>query len=88
MRAPLPTCFPAHLLTGSADLYHLSFPRDRWSTKGLVYFVYVLDTVQTCLVTRDVFNAYARHYGNLDVLDSIQTEWLAVPVFSSVGTSF
>lgn len=72
------------ILSVQVYLYHISFPRDRWTTKALVYFVYVIDTVQTCLVTRDVFNGYARHYGNLDVLDSIQTEWLAVPVFSSV----
>lgn len=67
------------------DLYHLSFPRDKWLTKGLVYFVYLIDTAQTALVTRDIFNAFAVHFGNLDVLDSIQMEWLAVPVFSSIG---
>ncbi|GJE98670.1 hypothetical protein PsYK624_149050 [Phanerochaete sordida] len=72
------------ILSVQVYLYHISFPRDRWTTKGLVYFIYVIDTVQTCLVTRDVFNGYAKHYGNLDVLDSIQTEWLAVPVFSSI----
>ena len=40
---------------------------------------------QTCLVTYDIFNAYARHYGNLGVLQSLQLEPIAVPVFSSIG---
>jgi hypothetical protein len=63
----------------------LSFPRDKWRTKLLVYFVYLIDTAQTCMVTHDVFNAYAKHYGDLDVLDSQQLEPIAVPMFSSIG---
>ncbi|EKM52270.1 uncharacterized protein PHACADRAFT_100501, partial [Phanerochaete carnosa HHB-10118-sp] len=72
------------ILSVQVYLYHLSFPKDKWLVKGLVYFVYLIDTAQTILVTRDVFVAFALHFGNLDVLDSIQLEWLAVPVFSSI----
>ena len=67
------------------DLYHLSFPRDKWTVKSLVYFVYFTDMAQTCLVTYDIVNAYARHYGNLDVLESLQLEPIAVPMFTSIG---
>lgn len=66
-------------------MYHLSFPRDKWTTKSLVYFVYLIDTAQTCLVTHDIVNTYARHYGNLDVLESLQLEPIAVPMISSIG---
>lgn len=69
------------------DLYYLSFPKDSLVPRLLVYGVFLVDTAQVVLVTSDVFNSYARHYGDLEVLDSMQNEWLAVPVFSSIGNS-
>lgn len=66
-------------------MYYLSFPNDRWTAKFLVYSVFLIDTAQTILVTNDVFNVYAEHYGQPDVLTAIQNEWLAVPVFSGIG---
>ena len=50
-----------------------------------MYFVYILDTAQTLLITRDVFNTYAKHYGNLAMLQSAQLEWIAVPVLGNIG---
>lgn len=68
-----------------SDMYYLSFPKDRWTTKFLVYSVFLIDTAQTIIVTNDAFNTYAEHYGQLDALTAIQNEWLAVPVFSGIG---
>lgn len=69
------------------DLYHLAFPGDGWVAKSLVYSIYLLDTAQTFIVTSDVFETYARHYGDMAQLKSQHNEWLAVPIFSSIGTS-
>lgn len=68
-----------------ADWYYIAFPNDRWLPKTLVYSVYILDTVQTILVTNDVFTAYARHFGDIDQVNAVKLEWLAVPVFTSIS---
>ena len=67
------------------DFYYLSFPRDKWTIKSLVYIVYLVDTAQTCLVTHDIFDAYAKHYGSFDVLNSVQLSPISVPLCSSIG---
>lgn len=67
------------------DVYYLAFPKDRTVIKSLVYGVYVIQTVQTILVTHDAFNGYAKGYGRATVLNSAQLEWLAVPIFSGIG---
>ncbi|KIP04366.1 hypothetical protein PHLGIDRAFT_199838 [Phlebiopsis gigantea 11061_1 CR5-6] len=64
--------------------YYIAFPNDRWFPKTLVYSVYALDTAQTIIVTNDVFNVYAKNFGNTVMLDSIGTEWLAVPILTSI----
>lgn len=68
-----------------SDLYHVSFSNERWPTKALVYAIYLVETTQTILISHDAFNAYAIHFGDLQNLDAMQNEWLAVPVFSAVG---
>ena len=65
--------------------YYLSFPKDRWGSKALVTFVYVFETVQTLMITNDCFNKYVKRFGDLETLDSIQNEWLTVPVFTAIG---
>lgn len=67
-------------------MYHIAFPRDAWITKSLVYIVYILETVQTILVTHDAFTYFAAGFGNVDTLGRAQLEWLAVPTISGIGT--
>lgn len=50
-----------------------------------MYIVYALDTAQTIIVTNDVFNAYAKHFGDSVTLDAVGVEWLAVPILTSIG---
>lgn len=67
------------------DLYHIAFPSDGRFRKSLVYGIYLLDTAQTFIVTGDVYEIYAKRYGQVDELTAMHNEWLAVPVFSSIG---
>lgn len=67
------------------DLYHSAFPNDGLFRKILVSVVYLLDAAQTFVVTGDVFQIYAKHYGEVEQLSAMHNEWLAVPVFSSIG---
>lgn len=50
-----------------------------------MYTVYLVETVQTIIITHDAFNAYVRSFGDLAALALIQNEWLAIPVFSAFG---
>ena len=45
-----------------------------------------METAQTIIITNDCFNAYARGFGNTEVLTAMQTEWFAVPVLTGIGT--
>lgn len=69
------------------DLYHLSFPEDTTRTKTLVYVTFVLETLQTLLSTKTIFDAFV--YGflapNLSSLDHIGNLWFAVPILGGSG---
>ncbi|EKM52244.1 uncharacterized protein PHACADRAFT_148765 [Phanerochaete carnosa HHB-10118-sp] len=72
------------VLSAQVYLYHIAFPRDRWTMKTLVYGVYLVEMVQTILVTHDAFGEYARGFGNLKALNAEGLHWIAVPVFSGI----
>ncbi|EJD01895.1 uncharacterized protein FOMMEDRAFT_141125 [Fomitiporia mediterranea MF3/22] len=72
------------ILTVQVYLYHLAFPRDSTPFKALVYIIYLIEIAQTLLLTHDAFYMYARHFGDVSALDSVQTGWLAVPVLSGI----
>ena len=67
------------------DLYYLSFPKDNRVSKALVSCIYTIEVVQTIIVTRDAYADYASGFGNLNSLNSVQTIWLSVPIFSGIG---
>ncbi|KIJ36588.1 hypothetical protein M422DRAFT_179246, partial [Sphaerobolus stellatus SS14] len=76
------------VLTVQVYLYYIGFPKDRLAAKLMVGGIIVIETLQTLLVTHDVFNAYAKGFGNLDKLNDAQLEWLATPIISGIGTSY
>ena len=50
-----------------------------------MYFVVLLETAQTFMVTNDAFNAYALSFSNFNELNKTRNAWLAVPLLSAVG---
>ena len=52
----------------------------------MVYAIFLIETAQTVLITHDAFDAYVMSFGDLNELDTMQNEWLAVPLISAVGT--
>ena len=68
------------------DWYYLAFPKDKWIVKSLVAFIYLMELAQTIIITRDCFQTFAYGFGDVNKLEAMQTEWLAVPVFTAVGT--
>ncbi|PBK86607.1 hypothetical protein ARMGADRAFT_1066514 [Armillaria gallica] len=65
-------------------LYYLAFPNDRKFTKCLVYGIYVIEIVQTMLVTHDVFAIFGYGFGDMEALTDMHLDWLTVPVVSAV----
>ncbi|TFK32067.1 hypothetical protein BDQ12DRAFT_693076 [Crucibulum laeve] len=65
-------------------LYYLSFPRDRLHTKSLVYFVFLLETVQSILVAHDAFEAFAIGFGDVDALTTTHYAWLTMPIMGGI----
>ncbi len=71
----------------SLDLYYLAFPKDRKFTKYLVYGIYIVEFVQTILVSHDIFAMFGYGFGNIEALTEVHFNWLIIPIMSAVGTS-
>ena len=70
-----------------ADLFHIAFPKDSWIPKTIEYTIYILETIQTILVTHDGYKYFAEGFGNVETLNKTQLEWIAVPTISGIGGS-
>ncbi|KAK0454314.1 hypothetical protein EV421DRAFT_2046804, partial [Armillaria borealis] len=66
-------------------LYYLAFPKDRKFTKYLVYGVYVVEFVQTILVSHDIFAVFGYGFGDLEAVTEMRFNWLTVPVMSGAA---
>lgn len=56
--------------------------------KCLVYGVYILETLQTMVVTHDAFASFGAGFGSFEALDNIQLTCLSIPILSGIGQSF
>ncbi|KAK0226573.1 hypothetical protein IW262DRAFT_776941 [Armillaria fumosa] len=66
-------------------LYYLAFPTDRKFTKYLVYGIYVVEFVQTILVSHDIFATFGYGFGDIKALTEVHFNWLIVPVMSAAS---
>ncbi|KAK0483092.1 hypothetical protein EDD18DRAFT_1362064 [Armillaria luteobubalina] len=75
--------------TLSIQLYlcYLAFPKDRKFTKYLVYGIYILELVQTILVTHDAFTVFGYGFGNLDAHTDVHSNWLVIPIMGGIAAS-
>ncbi|KAJ7433989.1 hypothetical protein FB451DRAFT_1419319 [Mycena latifolia] len=65
-------------------LYYEAFPRDRLFNKCLVYTLYLLELVQTILMTHDAFAIFGSGFGDLSTLKAIHFAWFAIPIMSGI----
>jgi len=65
-------------------LYYMSFPKDHPVLKCLIFGVFAVETAQTILVARDAFTIYAKGFGNLNGLESVELTWLSVPIMCGI----
>ncbi|KAF8918295.1 hypothetical protein CPB85DRAFT_73311 [Mucidula mucida] len=64
--------------------YHVSFPKDSVTIKSLVYGLFVLDILQTALVTADAFHWFVFGFGDMNRLDDTFLNSWDVPLLDSV----
>ncbi|KAJ7793126.1 hypothetical protein B0H14DRAFT_3561322, partial [Mycena olivaceomarginata] len=72
-------------LTIQLYLYYRAFPNDRMSIQCLVYTVYLLEVVQTILMTHDAFTNFGTGFGNTNTLRGVHFDWLTIPIMSGIA---
>ncbi|KAF8266450.1 hypothetical protein EI94DRAFT_1733007 [Lactarius quietus] len=65
-------------------VYTCNFPRDRPSLKFIVYFVFLLETVQTSLAGADVYYWFIAGFGNVEQLENFHFSPIDIPVILAV----
>lgn len=64
--------------------YYISFPRDHFRIKVIVYTVSTLQLAQTILMGYSAYRIFGVGYGDLDALDENQVDWFDVCVLGSI----
>ncbi|KAJ7139271.1 hypothetical protein C8R44DRAFT_693717 [Mycena epipterygia] len=64
--------------------YYQSFPKDRTSTKVIVYLLFVLGLAQTTIMSYFAYTMFGSGYGNLAVFDKSALEWFPVCILGSL----
>ncbi|KAJ7241656.1 hypothetical protein C8J57DRAFT_91529 [Mycena rebaudengoi] len=72
------------ILTVQFYFYHISFPNDAKSVKGLVWIVYILELTAATLYFADIYHWFAVGFGNLIFLDDIYFSVVDQPLMSSI----
>ncbi|KAJ7776725.1 hypothetical protein B0H14DRAFT_3587673 [Mycena olivaceomarginata] len=54
------------------------------SIQCLVYTVYLLEVVQTILMTHDAFTNFGTGFGNTNTLRGVHFDWLTIPIMSGI----
>ncbi|PBK82218.1 hypothetical protein ARMGADRAFT_1001878 [Armillaria gallica] len=68
-------------------LYYLAFLKDRGSIKCLIYGVYIVEFVQTMLLTNDAFARFGYGFGHIEALADMHFYWLVIPVMGTIAAS-
>ncbi|KAF9526107.1 hypothetical protein CPB83DRAFT_858346 [Crepidotus variabilis] len=72
------------VLSVQVYIYHLAFPNDHIRNKALSYSVYVLEIVQTMMLTQSAFHAFAEGFGNVEYMMEVGNLWFSVPILSGM----
>ncbi len=68
-----------------SDLYSQTSFEDTFRTIILVYAVYILQTIQIILLTKDGFLQFLIDFGNLAAFLEAKTIWLSLFIIQSLG---
>ncbi|PPQ71716.1 hypothetical protein CVT25_004851, partial [Psilocybe cyanescens] len=77
------------VLTVQAFLYHLAFSaKDSIRLRATVYGIYTLETIQTMMVGRTVFDIYVLGFLNPQSTDEVRDLWFSVPIIGGLVQAF
>lgn len=80
-----PLVLTSHSRLHNIDYYYIAFPNDRLYCKILVYGVFLLESLQTVVITHDAFASFGAGFGSFKALDDIQFTCLSIPILSGIG---
>jgi hypothetical protein len=66
-------------------MYYLAFPKDPKGNKFFVYSVFILEVMQTIIITRSAFHIFGEGYGNFTFFDGVELTWFSVPIIGGIG---
>ncbi|KAF5350058.1 hypothetical protein D9756_009294 [Leucocoprinus leucothites] len=69
-------------------IYFLAFPHDNAMNKSLVGVVFMLETLQAILIARDMFESFARGFGDPDAITGLHMSGLSAPIIGGTGYWF
>ncbi|KAL0571030.1 hypothetical protein V5O48_010927 [Marasmius crinis-equi] len=64
--------------------FHEYFPNEQWRLKSLVYGLYIVEAVQTVMITSDAFEKFVYGFGNFSGLDQLNLLWFDVVIMDGV----
>jgi len=67
------------------DVYYLASSNDSRRTNALVYGVYLVETIQTFLLSYTAFKTFAAGFGNINAIIDGSILWFSIPIMSSAG---
>ncbi|PPQ83992.1 hypothetical protein CVT25_000538, partial [Psilocybe cyanescens] len=77
------------VLTAQAFLYHLAFSaKDSVRLRAIVYGIYTLETIQTVMVGRTVFNIHVLGFLDPQSTDEVRDLWFSVPIIGGLVQAF
>jgi len=82
------------ILTVQTYLYYLAFPQDKRTTKAIVYFVYIIGTLQTAFALHDFYSLFCTLRGNSFLEPPAQSTiygfgfmWFTIPVGGALAAT-
>ncbi|PPQ69545.1 hypothetical protein CVT25_000862 [Psilocybe cyanescens] len=73
--------------SGELDLYRLAFTKDPFYCKALVYGIFILETAQTILGTRSLFQSLVYEYTDALSAEQVRDLWFSFPVLGGIVTA-
>ena len=77
--------FAANFVDIKTVLYSLAFPHDCVYMKCVVYGIYILELIQSILSIYSGFQKFVTGFGDDEVIDQIEMEWLSIPILTAIG---
>ncbi|KAH8810221.1 hypothetical protein DL96DRAFT_556521 [Flagelloscypha sp. PMI_526] len=77
----------AGILILQVYMYYVSFAKDHWGVKTLVYGIFLIELVQTIIRAVDKFEIDVMRYGDVAVLSEELHFWFSTPIMTAIAAA-